>query len=100
MAVSHPVGSDDVDPQRTKERSILEGWISSSATRADAELRAVHRKVDIKALAWYWFVYLIMRVDVSNISNMAIINIEQGNDIKKERGNLTSQQWAWVLSIF
>ena len=46
------------------------------------------------------FVYLIMRIDVSNISNTAIINKEQGTGIKKQLGNLTSYQWAWALSIF
>lgn len=41
-----------------------------------------------------------MRIHVSNISNTAIINLEQGTGIKKQLGNLSSQQWAWVLSIF
>lgn len=41
-----------------------------------------------------------MRIHVSNISNTAIINLEQGDGIKKQLGNLTSGQWAWVLSIF
>ncbi|PSR97456.1 high-affinity nicotinic acid transporter [Coniella lustricola] len=41
-----------------------------------------------------------MRIHVSNISNTAIINIEQGDGIKAQLGNLSSEQWAWVLSIF
>lgn len=37
---------------------------------------------------WYSFVYLIMRIHVSNITNKAIINIEQGTCIKS----------SWIIS--
>ncbi|KAH6695450.1 major facilitator superfamily domain-containing protein [Plectosphaerella plurivora] len=63
-------------------------------------LRKAHHKVDKRLLLWYAFVYLIMRIHVSNISNAAIINLEEGTGIRKQLGNLTSQQWAWALSIF
>ncbi|EFQ31284.1 high-affinity nicotinic acid transporter [Colletotrichum graminicola M1.001] len=59
-----------------------------------------HRKVDKRLLLWYSFVYLIMRIHVSNITNAAIINLEQGTGIRKQLGNLSSSQWAWALSIF
>lgn len=78
--------------------SISSGSISTP--QSDEELRAVHRKLDIKLLLWYSFVYLVMRIDVTNVTNTAIINVEEGNGIKKELGNITSQQWAWILSIF
>lgn len=63
-------------------------------------LKSAHKKLDRQLILWYSFVYLIMRIHVSNISNTAIINLEQGDGIKKQLGNLTSEQWAWVLSIF
>lgn len=63
-------------------------------------LQRIHRQADLRILLWYSFVYLIMRIDVTNITNTAIINIEEGNGIKKELGNLSSGQWAWALSIF
>ncbi|KAJ4423085.1 hypothetical protein N0V82_002214 [Gnomoniopsis sp. IMI 355080] len=65
-----------------------------------AVLKSAHRKLDRRLILWYAFVYLFMRIHVSNISNTAIINLEQGDGIKAQLGNLTSQQWAWVLSIF
>ena len=65
-----------------------------------ADLKSAHRKVDLRLVLWYSFVYLIMRIHVSNISNTAIINLEEGDGIKAQLGGLTSQQWAWVLSIF
>lgn len=65
-----------------------------------ADLKSAHRKVDRRLVLWYSFVYLIMRIHVSNISNTAIINLEEGDGIKAQLGDLTSQQWAWVLSIF
>ncbi|GKT40386.1 MFS transporter prlL [Colletotrichum spaethianum] len=63
-------------------------------------LEIAHRKVDKRLLLWYSFVYLIMRIHVSNISNAAIINLEEGTGIRKQLGNLSSSQWAWALSIF
>ncbi|KAL5388764.1 hypothetical protein DPSP01_002870 [Paraphaeosphaeria sporulosa] len=66
----------------------------------DALLKAAHRKVDKRLLLWYAFVYLIMRIHVSNISNSAIINLESGDGIRRQLGNLSSQQWGWALSIF
>jgi hypothetical protein len=63
-------------------------------------LQKAYRKVDYRVLLWYSFVYLIMRINVSNITNTAIINIEEGTGIKKQLGNLTSEQWAWAISIF
>ncbi|OHE98162.1 high-affinity nicotinic acid transporter [Colletotrichum orchidophilum] len=65
-----------------------------------SSLKIAHRKVDKRLLLWYSFVYLIMRIHVSNISNAAIINLEQGTGIKKQLGNLSSSEWAWTLSIF
>src|ERR1700761_8032824 len=65
-----------------------------------AILKSAHRKVDTRLLLWYSFVYLVMRMHVSNITNAAIINLEQGDGIKKQLGNLSSSQWAWCLSIF
>ncbi|KAF2026350.1 MFS general substrate transporter [Setomelanomma holmii] len=72
----------------------------SSDTPSVATLKAAHRKVDKRLLCWYAFVYLIMRIHVSNISNTAIMNLEHGTGIKKQLGNLSSSQWAWALSIF
>lgn len=63
-------------------------------------LETAHKKLDRRLILWYAAVYLVMRVHVSNISNTAIINLEQGDDIKTQLGNLSSEQWAWVLSIF
>lgn len=67
---------------------------------AEQTAKRARRKVDKHLLIWYAFVYLIMRIHVSNITNTAIINLEEGTGIKKQLGNLTSSQWAWALSIF
>ncbi|KAL5119166.1 hypothetical protein ACEQ8H_002873 [Pleosporales sp. CAS-2024a] len=73
---------------------------ATSISSAQQSLKAAHRKVDKRLLCWYTFVYLIMRIHVSNISNAAIMNLEQGTGIKNQLGHLSSSQWAWVLSIF
>ncbi|KAK3641428.1 hypothetical protein LTR56_011241 [Elasticomyces elasticus] len=86
----------DVQLGDVESRDSLDVEAESSAQL----LKAVRRKVDIKILLWYSFVYLIMRIHVSNVSNVAIINLEQGTGIRKQLGNLSAIQWAWVLSIF
>ena len=72
----------------------------SESESQQGNLKAVQRKVDKKLLAWYCFVYLIMRIHVTNVTNTAIINEETHDDILSTLGNLSSAQWAWVLSIF
>ncbi|CCF33653.1 high-affinity nicotinic acid transporter [Colletotrichum higginsianum] len=72
----------------------------SSLVEEKPLLKTAHRKVDKRLLVWYSFVYLIMRIHVSNISNAAIVNLEQGTGIRRQLGDLSSSQWAWALSIF
>jgi MFS family permease len=84
----------------TKEISDVPDSEVSSTSPSEAVLKIAQRKVDKRLLCWYAFVYLIMRIHVSNISNTAIMNLEQGTGIKKQLGNLSSGQWAWALSIF
>lgn len=86
-----------------------EVYLSASDTQAPSEVdsesqqwakvKTVHRKVDRRIVFWYSFVYLIMRIHVSNITNTAIINEETHDDILDQL-SLSSQQWAWCLSIF
>lgn len=40
-----------------------------------------------------------MRIDISNISNAAIMNVEAGHDIKKQL-HLNAQQWNWAIACF
>lgn len=78
---------------------------SSSTLEADSSrnykiLKSAQKKADRRIVLWYSFVYLIMRINVSNIANTAIMNVEEGDGIKRQLGHITSGQWAWVLSIF
>ncbi|TAQ86447.1 hypothetical protein B7494_g5223 [Chlorociboria aeruginascens] len=61
--------------------------------------RKVLRKVDIWLVGFYSLVYIFRVIDSSNYSNAAIINLEQGTNIKKQL-HLNPSQWAWTLSIF
>ncbi|KAJ7723878.1 MFS general substrate transporter [Mycena metata] len=40
-----------------------------------------------------------MRVDVTNISNAAIMNLEQNMDVKQQL-HLSAQQWGWAIACF
>jgi len=73
------------------------GSLTASQTQAE---KTGYRKADIKLLLWYSFVYLIMRIHVQNVTNSAIMNLETVHGIKVQLGNLDSEQWALVISIF
>ncbi|KAK0432051.1 major facilitator superfamily domain-containing protein [Desarmillaria tabescens] len=66
---------------------------------SDEELRKVQRRIDIRIIPWLCITYLVMRIDINNISNAAIINIEQGHGIKKQL-HLSTHDWNWVVSCF
>lgn len=94
----------DLEAEGRRYPSVESALHSTSAESNEqahdkSTLKAAHRKVDRRLLFWYSFVYLIMRIHVSNISNTAIMNVEQGTDIKRQL-SLNSSQWAWALSCF
>ncbi|RDL41382.1 MFS general substrate transporter [Venustampulla echinocandica] len=62
------------------------------------EKRAL-RKADIWLVGFYSLVYIFRVIDSSNYSNAAIINKEQGTNIKTQL-NFSPSQWSWTLSIF
>lgn len=62
--------------------------------------KAVRHKVDRRLLAFYCVVYLFMRINATNVTNTAIMNAGKPSNIRTQLGNLTSEQWAWIISIF
>ncbi|KAG7446707.1 MFS general substrate transporter [Guyanagaster necrorhizus] len=72
---------------------------SNNAPLSDEELKKVQRRIDIRIIPWLCITYLVMRIDINNISNAAIINIEQGHGIKTQL-HLSTQDWNWVVSCF
>lgn len=94
------ISQSDVSPVVRENDNSGPDASSQSENGPLEALRSAHKKLDRRLILWYSFVYLVMRIHVSNISNTAIINLEQGDGIKKQLGNLSSEQWAWVLSIF
>lgn len=62
------------------------------------EKRAL-RKVDFWLVGFYSLVYIFRVLDSHNYSNAAIINKEQGTNIKTQL-NFSPSQWSWTLSIF
>lgn len=97
-----------VGPELTKETSLNKGPIASvnlpaalsEDLRHDAVLLRAQKKVDRRLLVWLCVLHFLMKFAQNNIANAAIMNLEQGTGIKKQLGNLTSSQWAWVISIF
>lgn len=90
-AASKEIGDYDV-PSSPKTASLHVADSSSS--------KAVRNKVDKRLLAFYCVVYLFMRINVSNVTNTAIMNAGEPSNIRTQLGNITSGQWAWIISIF
>ncbi|KAJ6512508.1 MFS general substrate transporter [Mycena sanguinolenta] len=65
----------------------------------DEAYHKVLRRVDIRIMPLVLLQYLFMRVDVTNISNAAIMNLEQKTDIKTQL-HLSAQQWVWAIACF
>lgn len=58
-----------------------------------------HAFPDLRIMPWLCLTYLVMRIDVNNVANAAIMNAEQGHGIKKDL-HLSPQQWTWVVVSF
>lgn len=72
---------------------------SHSTSESDATLKRAYRKADVRLLVWYSFVFLILKIEGHNNANAVIMNVEAGTDIRHQLGDLTSEQWALILSI-
>ncbi|KAJ7671191.1 MFS general substrate transporter [Mycena rosella] len=96
-------------PSRDEKQSIasssndiiaqLNSKLSYLPSVDDESYHKVLRRVDMRIMPLVLVQYLIMRVDVTNISNVAIMNIEQKTDIKHQL-HLSAQQWVWVVASF
>ena len=75
--------------------------LSPGVSQMDSKtaLRTAYRKTDLRLVAWYTLVFLILRTEAHNITNAAIMNVEAGTDVQHQLGDLTSEQWALILSI-
>ncbi|KAL7917147.1 high-affinity nicotinic acid transporter [Trichoderma austrokoningii] len=96
----HHVGLIELVIDETSPSRIESDNSEARENATDDAAKRARRKVDTRLLLWYSFVYLIMKIHVGNITNTAIMNLEDGHDIRTQLGHLSSQQWAWVLSIF
>ena len=61
--------------------------------------KKVLRKVDFWLVYFYSLVYIFRVIDSSNYANAAIINLENGTNIKQQL-HFSPAQWSWTLSIF
>lgn len=85
------------DPPSSDEER--EGSLASELEVDPLFEKKVLRKVDLWLVYFYSLVYIFRVIDSSNYSNAAIINLENGTNIKKQL-HLSPSQWAWTLSIF
>lgn len=86
--------------QGTKEGDASPFTEPPCAAEVARVLKKAYRKIDLRLLTWYAFVDWLMKVGEHNITNAAILNIEDHTDIKHQLGKLSSEQWAIVLSMY
>ncbi|RDB23634.1 hypothetical protein Hypma_009339 [Hypsizygus marmoreus] len=63
------------------------------------EISKIQRRIDMRIMTWVCLTYLVMRTDANNVSNAAIMNVEQGHGIK-EQLRLSPNQWNWVIACY
>ncbi|KAH8812169.1 retrograde regulation protein 2 [Xylogone sp. PMI_703] len=91
--------SDFISPIEPESSVDVEDNSSADRLLNEAYERKVLKKVDFWLVGYYSLVYIFRVIDSSNYSNAAIINLENGTNIKKQL-HLSPSQWAWTLSIF
>ncbi|KAK4897624.1 hypothetical protein LTR27_004770 [Elasticomyces elasticus] len=77
-----------------------DGDHSQLALEREAKLKKAYRRVDLRLIMWYSVLFILIKASTMNITNVAILNLEQGTGIKHQLGDLTGAQWAWILSAF
>lgn len=83
----------------TKEETEI-NTIQHDIEDEELQYKRILRKIDYRLIVVYSISYIFTQINKGNISNVAILNLESGHNIKKELGNLNSQEWAWCLSAF
>lgn len=61
--------------------------------------RKALRKVDWRIVIPYSLAYICTNINKTNISNVAIVNLEAGHGIKKQL-SISSAEWAWCITAF
>jgi MFS family permease len=124
--MAHPVPPSPLREPRDRSDASLPATPSSSSTAVDVKpanefagitssnsqtstltpekessiLKAAYRKVDLRLLVPYSIVNVLIVISTHNISNSQILNVETGDGIMHQLGNLSSEQWAWIMSVF
>ncbi|EIM91329.1 MFS general substrate transporter [Stereum hirsutum FP-91666 SS1] len=82
----------------SKTASILTG---PELERGEVEVdhRKLLRRIDLRILPWIYMTYLVVRLDIANISNAGIMNQEVKHSLRQELA-LSAQQWTWVIACF
>ncbi|KAJ7768824.1 MFS general substrate transporter [Mycena metata] len=104
MSSSHSPTPDEKRSISSSSSDEIVGQIDARLSTLDPShddeaYHKVLRRVDMRIMPLVLIQYLFMRVDVTNISNAAIINLEQKTDIKTQL-HLSAQQWVWAIACF
>ncbi|GAA5854619.1 hypothetical protein JCM8547_004912 [Rhodosporidiobolus lusitaniae] len=65
----------------------------------EGEHKKLLRRIDWRNLPLIMWQYMVMRIDVGNISNAGVMNSETGHSLKQVLG-LSAKEWAWCIQVF
>lgn len=99
MAAKKTAEIHSIDISNAKEETEV-SIVQCNIEDEDFEYKKILHKIDYRLIIVYSISYIFTQINKGNVSNVAILNIETGHNIKKELGNLSSQEWAWCLSAF
>ncbi|ORY79787.1 MFS general substrate transporter [Leucosporidium creatinivorum] len=94
-----PLDNAALDRSEKSSLSSPSTVAAATALQTDVDQKKLLRRIDWRILPFCYWSYMVMRVDVGNISNAGIMNSETGHSLKQELG-LTAQQWTWVIASF
>ncbi|ESK93306.1 phthalate transporter [Moniliophthora roreri MCA 2997] len=99
MSSSKRSSIDDKSSQSVERHLPIPESTEESRPISTEEWQKIRKQIDLRLMPWLCVTYLIMRIDINNIANAAIMNLEQGTGIKQQLG-LSAQDWTWAIACF
>ncbi|KWU42302.1 MFS general substrate transporter [Rhodotorula sp. JG-1b] len=96
--MSYASSKEDVESD-VKADSLGVPALSFDERFAAVDRKKLLRRIDIRIMPIICITYMVVRLDLNNISNAGTMNSETGHSLKQML-HLNAKQWAWVVSSF
>ncbi|GAA5984372.1 hypothetical protein JCM10908_003319 [Rhodotorula pacifica] len=96
--MSYTSSKEDIEADKTSN-SLEVSALSFDERFAAVDRKSLLRRIDIRIMPIICVTYMVVRLDLNNISNAGTMNSETGHSLKQML-HLNAKQWAWVVSSF